>query len=164
MPNIETSLRRKKGGYFEPIEGAPALVRIRLAKRVNFNETDVMGIVWHGNYPKYFEEASTELGRKCGLSYRAYYEAKIQAPIVQLHVDYHQPLMLDEEFTVEASYLWSEGARLHTEFAVYRQNKTLAVTGYTVQMFVNAETKEPFLVSPLILEECRRRWQNGEFK
>ena len=157
-------MRRKKGGYFEQKDGDPAPVKVCMKKRVNFNEADIMGVVWHGNYPKYFEEASAELGRKCGLSYRAYYEAKIQAPIVQLHVDYHKPLVLDQEFMVEASYIWSEGARLHTEFVVYRNDKVLAVTGYTVQMFMDAVTKEPLLVSPKVLEECRKRWQRGEFK
>lgn len=157
-------LRRLKGGYFKPVDGAPEPVSVRLAKRVNFNEADVMAIVWHGNYPKYFEEASAELGRKCGLSYRAFYEAKIQAPIVQLHVDYHKPLVLDEAFTVTASYIWSEGARLHTEFAVHGADGGLAVSGYTVQMFVDAVTKEPLLASPRILEDCRKRWLSGEFK
>ena len=164
MHNSETAARRKKGGYFEQKEGVPAPVRVRLKKRVNFNEADVMGVVWHGHYPKYFEEASAELGRKCGLSYRSYYEAGIQAPIVQLHVDYHKPLFLDEEFTVEAFYVWSEGARLHTEFAIHRGDGTLAVTGCTVQMFINAQNKEPLLVSPAILEDCRRRWQAGDYK
>ncbi len=157
-------LRRKKEGYFERREKDPAPVRVSLKRRVQFNETDVMGIVWHGNYPKYFEEASAELGRKCGLSYQAYYEAKIQAPIVQLHVDYHKPLILEEEFTVEASYLWSEGARLNTEFIVRRADGSMAATGYTVQMFMNAFSKEPLLVSPEVLEQCRKRWQAGDFK
>jgi len=153
-----------KGGYFKQEAGVPAPVSISLTKRVNFHEADVMGIVWHGNYPKYFEEASAELGRKCGLSYRAYYEAAIQAPIVQLHVDYHKPLVLDGKFTVQASYIWSEGARLHTEFAAYCEDGSLAASGYTIQMFVDAVTKEPLLTTPRILEDSRQKWLAGEFQ
>ena len=156
-------LRRKKGGYFERLKDAPEPVKISIQSRVAFNEADIMGIVWHGNYAKYFEEASSELGRKCGFTFRAYFEAQIQAPIVQLHVDYHRPLVLDEKFTVEAAYVWSEGARLHTEFSVWREDGTLAVTGYTVQMFMDAVSKEPLLASPKILEDCRRRWLAGDF-
>ncbi len=157
-------LRRKKGSYFPVMEGTPQPCRVRLQKCVNFNEADVMGIAWHGNYAKYFEEASAELGRKCGLSYKAYYEAKVQAPIVQMHIDYHNPLMLEEKFTVEAAYIWSEGARLHTEFAAYRADGSFAATGYTIQMFMDPVTKEPLLTSPPILERCRERWRAGEFK
>ena len=157
-------LRRKKGSYFPQIDGAPQPCKVRLKKCVNFNEADVMGIAWHGNYAKYFEEASAELGRKCGLSYKAYYEAKVQAPIVQMHIDYHNPLVLEEQFTVEALYIWSEGARLHTEFAAYRADGSVAATGYTIQMFMDPVTKEPLLTSPAILEKCRKHWLAGEFK
>jgi acyl-CoA thioester hydrolase len=157
-------LRRKKSGYFETVKDAPAPCKVVLKKRVNFNEADIMGIVWHGNYPKYFEEASAELGIKCGLSYRAFYEARIQSPIVQMHIDYHNPLVLGEEFTVEAAYIWSEGARLHTEFGTYRSDGSAAATGYTVQMFMDAVTKEPLLTSPPLLEKCRERWRAGDFK
>lgn len=161
--NKDSMFKRRKGGYFKAAEGAPHPVKVRLQKCVNFNEADVMAIVWHGNYPRYFEEASAELGRKCGLSYHDYYRAKIQAPIVQLHVDYHQPLMLEENFEVEASYVWSEGARLHTEYAVYRADGSIAVTGYTVQMFIDAETKNPLLTTPSLVEKFRERWKKGEF-
>ncbi len=165
MRESEVSVsRRKKNGYFERKEGDPAPVAVRLKRRVHFNEADVMGVVWHGHYARIFEEASAELGRKCGLSYRAYYEAGIQAPIVQLHIDYHKPLTLDEEFTAEAQFVWSEGARLHTEFKVFRQDGSVAASGFTVQMFMNAVSKEPLLVSPPILENCRARWRAGEFK
>ncbi len=157
-------MRRKKGSYFEQEAGAPEPCRVRLQRRVHFNEVDVMGIVWHGNYPKYFEEASAELGRKCGLSYLAYHEAKIHAPIVQLHVDYHKPLILEETFTIEASYVWSEGARLHTEFSVIRKDEIVAVAGYTIQMFMDAVTKEALLTSPPLLEKFRERWRAGDFK
>ena len=133
-------------------------------KDVYFNETDAMGIVWHGNYPKYFDEASAALGRVCGLSYYDYHRAEIHVPIVQLHVDYHQPLQLEESFTVEAAYVWCEGARLNTEFTVCREDGSVTVTGYTIQMFIEATTKEPLLTSPALVEEFRRRWQNGTLK
>ena len=122
-----------------------------------------MGIVWHGNYPRYFEEAAAELGRKCGLSYADYREAKVFAPSVQLHIDYHRPVVLEERIEVEARYIWSEGAKLYTEFTVYGESGDIAVTGYTVQMFVDAVSREALLVSPEIVERCRARWQAGEF-
>lgn len=160
----EASMRRQKGSYFERVEGDPAPVRVTVKRGVLFNEVDAMGVVWHGNYARFFEEASSELARRCGLSFQVYYEAKIQAPIVQLHVDYHKPLMLDDLFTVEAAFVWSEGARLHTEFVITKEGGTVTATGYTVQMFMGALTKQPLLVSPEILENMRKRWQSGEFK
>ncbi len=85
-----------------------------------------MAIVWHGRYPLFFEEAAEELGRRCGLSYSDFFEAGLRAPVVELHIDYFQPLFLDEEFTIRASLIWHEGSRLNTEYQLIKQDGSLA--------------------------------------
>jgi acyl-CoA thioester hydrolase len=156
-------IRRKKTGYFDRSEGAPAPLVVRRNRRVGFNEADVMGIAWYGRYPAFFEEGFAELGRQCGLSYRDFGEADLRAPIAQFHIDYHRPLVLDEEFTVTVSLIWSEGALLNTEYTVTKQDGSIAATAYTVQMFVDGASGETCITPPEILERCRRRWKAGEF-
>jgi acyl-CoA thioester hydrolase len=158
------TVRSEKGRYFERLAGAPQPLVTQVQQRVSLSEVDVLGIVWHGRYSKYFEKAATELGRQCGLSYEDFRGARLLAPIVKFHVDYHLPLVLDEEFTIEASLIWDEGARLNTEFELRKQDSSIATTGYTVQMFIERESGEVCLVSPELLERCRQRWKAGEFK
>ena len=122
-----------------------------------------MAIMWHGRYPLLFEEASEELGRRCGMGYDAFFEAGLRAPIVALHIDYFQPLGLAEEFTVRATMVWHEGARINTEFHVLKQDGSIATSGYTVQLFTDHLSGAPCLVSPPMLERCRARWRAGEF-
>ncbi|MFA5072969.1 MAG: acyl-CoA thioesterase [Nitrospirota bacterium] len=155
-------MRRKKI-YFERISGSPDPIVAEVKRRVHFNEADAMAITWHGRYPLLFEEASEDLGRRCGLSYKDFYEAGLRAPIVELHIDYYQPLFLDDEFTVRASLIWSEGARLNTEFQVIKKDGSLATTGYTVQLFTDHKTGEPCMISPELFERCKKRWKAGEF-
>lgn len=157
-------MRLKKSGYFEKIPGAPEPVTFTTKRRVSFNEVDVMGIVWYGNYAVFFEQAQTELGRHCGLSYQDYYVLNLRAPIVKFHADYYQPLCLDEEFSIKASYIWCEGAKLYIEYTIIKADATIATRGYTVQMFIDGVTNQPFIVAPEILERLRKRWKNGEFK
>ncbi|RLC26715.1 MAG: acyl-CoA thioesterase [Deltaproteobacteria bacterium] len=157
------NVRRKKNGYFESIAGMPDPLTVYIKRRVKFSEVDVMGIVWHGRYPEYFEEGSAELGRRYGLSYKNFHEAQLRAPIVQLHIDHFKPLFLDEEFTLKASLIWNEGARLNTEYSLIKDGGDIAATGYTVQMFIDGKSSDVLIASPKILEECRRRWKNGEF-
>jgi len=154
--------RRKKGGYFQPGEGAPDPLVVRVKRRVQFSEVDVMGMAWYGRYPALFEEASAELGRRCGLSYRDFAEANLRAPVVQLHIDYHQPLGLDEEITIMVAGIWTEGARLNTEFTAIKQDGSIAAAGYTVQMLIDSVSGEACLTSPELLERCRKRWKAGE--
>jgi acyl-CoA thioester hydrolase len=156
------NMRRKKS-YFPPIDGAPPPIVAEVKRRVHFNEADPMAVMWHGRYPLLFEEASEELGRRCGLSYADFYAAGLHGPIVSLHIDYHQSLYLDDEYTVRASLIWSEGARLNTEFHVIKQDGSLATSGYTVQLFTEQKSGQPCLVSPAFLETCRQRWLKGEF-
>ena len=129
-----------------------------------FHDADILGVAWHGRFPVYFELGSSELGRRCGLSYREFREAKLLAPIAQIHVDYHRPLLLDETFTIQASLLWNDGARMNTEFMLIKKDQTVAATGYTVQMFVDGPSWEVCLVAPELWERCRRRWKAGEFE
>ncbi len=149
--------------YFERTAGVPDPIVIEVKHRVRFNEADPMAIVWHGRYPLFFEEASEELGRRCGLSYKDFYEAGLRAPIVELHIDYYKPLFLDEEFTIRASLIWHEGSRLNTEFHLIKQDGSIATSGYMVQLFTDHRTGEACIVSPELVDRVRRRWKAGEF-
>lgn len=153
---------RQKKPYFKTAPDAPAPLTVQVHRRIRFSDTDPMAIMWHGRYPNLFEEASEELGRRCGLSYADYFEAGLRAPIVSLHTDYFLPLMLDEVATIEASLIWHEGARLNTEFRVFKPDGRLATSGYTVQMFTEGETGSPRIVAPELLQRCHQRWRAGE--
>ena len=151
-------MRRKF--YFEREEGAPPPFVREHSRRARFGEVDAMAIVWHGHYAVIFEEVSTELRRDLGLTYEAFFEEGLRAPIVKLHVDYHRSLVLDELFTARASLVWSSAARLNIEYEIRRGDGEVAATGYTVQLFTTADGEPCFLVPPL-LERCLRNWKEG---
>ena len=162
--NERVGLRLKNSGYFKKIPGTPQSITFEVKRRVGFNEVDVLGIVWYGRYATFFEQAQTELARRCGLTYQDYYTANLRAPIVQFHIDYYQPLYLDEEFRIKAALVWSEGAKLQMEYTVLKNDGSIATRAYTVQMFIDSRSNQPCIVSPKLLERLRRRWQKGEFK
>ncbi len=158
------TLRRRRKSYFKRGKGVPEPLMAQIQRRVKFSEVDVMGIVWYGRYPEYFEEGASVLGKRCGLSYKEYYEANLRAPIVQCHIDYYQSLLLDEEFTIKASFIWDEAARINTEYALLKQDGSVAVTGYTVQVFTSSVTGEVYFAAPELFERCQSKWKAGEFK
>lgn len=156
-------MRKRRQEYFAREQGVPPILRCRVEHRVLFGEVDAMAIMWHGNYARLFEEASTELRRRVGLSYENFFEAKLRAPIVQLHADYHQPLVLDELAVIEADLIWSDAARLNVEYKVFKEDGSLAVTGFTVQLFTDADGT-PCWIMPDLMAESQRRWKTGEFR
>ncbi len=155
-------MRRKKS-YFTPEAGDPPPVAVTVERRLKFSEVDALAIAWHGHYPAFFEDAHTELMRKVGLTYECYGKCDVGAPIAQLHVDYHAPLRLDEKFQIRAELKWHDGARLNVEYTVRQENGEVAATGYTVQLFINMQTGEPYMFAPPIYEECQKKWRSGEF-
>ncbi len=151
---------RRRAAYFQRSPGSPAPMTVSVSHRVQFGETDTMAVLWHGRYLALFEEAATEVRRRFGMGYAELRAAVLAAPIVQAHVDYHLSLRLDELVRVTARLLWNDAARLDIEYEVFTENGERAATGFTVQMFVNPVTHEPYVCSPELLLRCRERWRH----
>jgi len=156
-------MRKRRQYCFKREAGAPAPLHCTVEHRVLFGEVDAMAILWHGHYARLFEQASTELRRKIGLSYEDFFIAKLRAPIVQLNADYHKPLVLDELARIQAEIIWSDAARLNIEYTVFKEDQSIAATGYTIQLFTDPEGL-PCWIMPELLVSTQRRWKTGEFK
>lgn len=150
-----------KKNWFAKIEDAPQPLSIEVERRVRFEEVDAIGIVWHGRYPGYFEDARVALGGKYGLGYMDFYDQGIIAPIKQLHIDYIQPLRFEENFSIQALWHWCEAARLNIEFIIRNQQRQIVTKGYSVQMLLDREG-EMLVVPPEFYQQFLRRWQRGE--
>lgn len=155
-------MQRKRKTFTEG-PGEPPPIAFELKHRLAFSEVDALAIGWHGNAPRFFEMAHTELMRKIGLGYDVYRKFQVGAPIVQLHVDYFVPLVLDEVFTIRAENVWTGGARINVNYEIIKEDGRLAAAGYTVQMLFNPFDHTPFITTPPFFQEVLDKWQNGEF-
>ncbi len=149
-----------KKAYFPVRPGDPVPLRTTVARVVRFEEVDPLGIVWHGRYPSYFEDARVALGEKYGIGYLDIYNQGVLAPVKKMHLDYHRPLRFSEPFTIEGVLHWSEAARLNHEFIIRDRAGLVATTGYSVQMLM--DTKENLLLlPPPFLQQFLERWRAG---
>ena len=156
-------LRKRRAPYFEPQPGAPAPLKTSVSRRVLFSDADPMGILWHGRFPAFFEAAASELHRACGLGYLDFHKAGVQAPIVQLHIDYISPAFLEEEVTVQATLHWNDAARIDTEYTILKADGRPVARGYTVQLFTSAPGVTPLFTTPAFVEASRQAWRAGQF-
>jgi acyl-CoA thioester hydrolase len=149
--------------YFKTGEGQPSPLRIRIKQKVRFEEVDSLGIVWHGRYASYFEDARVAFGEKYGIGYMDFYANGVVAPIKQMHFDYHRPLRFGDKMTIEAVLHWSDAARLNFEFILRNGNGELSTTGYTIQMML--DLKENILVVlPPFYRKFLDNWKAGVLK
>lgn len=147
--------------YFRPRPGQPEALREKVSRVVRFEEVDPLGIVWHGRYPSFFEDARVALGDRFGIGYLDFYNVGIVTPIKKMHVDYHLPLSYGDPFTIEAILHWSEAARINFEFILRNEAGEVTTTGYTVQMMMDEE-KNYLLAQPDFYREFCERWKAGE--
>ncbi len=150
--------------YFSTRKGDPEPLRIIVPSRVRFEETDPLGIVWHGRYPSYFEDGRVAHGERYGMGYLDCYNNGIITPIKKMHIDYYRPLKLMERFTVECILHWTDALRINFEFILRDSAGEVTTTGYTVQLVLDRETNDLLLVPPPFVKEFRDKWKAGELK
>lgn len=67
---------------------------------VRYAETDQMGVVHHGSYVLYLEEARTRMMAEDGLSYAALERAGIGLPVRRVELRYRMPAYFEEELVI----------------------------------------------------------------
>lgn len=150
-----------KKPYFKLVPGAPAPLAISISRRIRFEEVDPLGIVWHGHYPSYFEDARVALGDHYGIGYLDFHREHVVTPIKQMHVDYVLPLRFGESCTVTGKLHWAEAARMNFEFEIRNEAGELTTTGATVQLFLK-EDGSLLMALPDFYQEFCDRWKKGE--
>lgn len=107
--------------------------------RVRFNETDPLGIVWHGNYISYFEEGREDFGRKHGLSYLDVQKNGFVTPIVESSSKHLLPLRYGDVALIETTFVDSVSAKIIFTYKIFNPEGKVACTGKTVQVFVGTK-------------------------
>ncbi len=92
----------------------------QLKRRVRFYETDGMGVVYHGNYANWLEEARVEYLRSQGIVLGDWLKMGIVFPIVELHVKYRESARYDDEVTVDTYLVHADRAKMVFKYQVRR--------------------------------------------
>lgn len=96
--------------------------------RVRYQETDQMGVVYHGNYFAYFEMGRTELLREAtGRSYRDVEEDNVRMVVAKVECSYFKPAHYDDLLTLETRVAKCTRASLEHEHKLYRDDELLVV-------------------------------------
>lgn len=115
----------------------PALID-RTSFRVRFSEVDSMKIVWHGSYVKYCEDGRESFGKTYGLGYLDVYAQGYAIPLVNLTLDYKNPLIYGDEAIVETRFIDTEAAKIQFEYRIYRLSDNLLIAeAKSTQVFLN---------------------------
>ena len=122
--------------------------------KVRYCETDQMGLVHHGSYINYFEEARIAWISNLGFSYSEMEKSGIILPVSKLNVSYLRPVYFDDVLVVSVELTEMPTSRLIFNYII-KNKDVVVVTGTTVLAFLNKETKKPVRCPDYMLEKVK---------
>jgi acyl-CoA thioester hydrolase len=118
---------------------------------VPFFDVDLMEIVWHGNYAKYFEIARCELLDKIDYGYMNMRASGYAWPIIDLRIRYARPVTFRQKIIVQTQIIeWQNRLKINYQIVDKATGMRLS-RGYTSQVAIDMATREMCYESPAIL-------------
>ncbi len=105
-------------------------------RKINYYETDKMGVVHHSNYIRYLEEARCELLNSIGMPFALLEEKGITIPVLGVNCEYKHHVTFDDVIVIKVSMKEYTGVRITMQYNVIEKK-----TGETVLL---AQTKHCF--------------------
>ncbi|NES71886.1 MAG: acyl-CoA thioesterase [Okeania sp. SIO2D1] len=108
--------------------------------RVHPHHTDYAGVVWHGTYISWMEEARIESLRSMGIEYAELVNLGCDLPVVELSVRYHQAVKLGMVVAVRTRMTNTEGVKLDWDYQIQSlDGQELYVTAKVTLVTVDRE-------------------------
>ena len=122
---------------------------------VHPHHTDYAGIVWHGNYIKWMEEARIEYLNSIGLDYTEIVSHGFELPVVEVNLRYHQSLKMGDKAIVKTRLHQLRGVRMNFEYQITNlRGSTIYVSGKVVLVGIDREKGKIMRQLPSILKNA----------
>lgn len=116
----------------------------RYTRKMNYYETDRMGIIHHSNYIRYFEEARLNWMEHVGVNYRQLEELGVMIPVMFVDCKYLLPLQFGDEIEIEVKLAKFDGIKMEFSYEIKQKGTgECCTTGRTGHCFLNDQMK-PF--------------------
>jgi acyl-CoA thioester hydrolase len=108
--------------------------------RVCYGDTDKMGVVYYGTYPRFYEIGRNELLRCYGITYRQIEESGIVWPVRNMQITYLKPAFYDDLLTVRTSVVEMPTVRFRIKTEIFNEAGELINHGEVVLISTNPQT------------------------
>ena len=108
--------------------------------KVNYYETDKMGITHHSNYIRWMEEARVYFLESIGFGYDKVEENKIMSPVIGINCSYKETTTFNDEIVIECKVKEFKGIKLVIEYEMKKINsEALVFVGTSEHCFIDME-------------------------
>ena len=116
------------------------MLSITTSIRVRYQETDKMGIAYHGNYFTWMEVARIHLLDSIGCPYKDLEENGYFLPVIRCECDFKIPARFDDIVEIEVRLPKVEQLRINLDYTLSEGNSLLA-RAKTSHVFVGTDGK-----------------------
>ena len=139
----------------------PLLTGCTVRIPVRFAECDPYGVVWHGHYALYLEQAREALTARFGFTASKALALGYRVPITRMEIRYHLPIVGDSVVAVTARLQPAEVARLRTDYEIRSEAGQRLASAETEQVVLSSKN-ELLLKLPRELDRIVREIVRGQ--
>lgn len=111
-------------------------------RKINYYETDKMGVVHHSNYIRFFEEARCQFLQNADLPYDKLESNGIMSPVLGFSCKYKQHVTFGDIIEIHTHIKEFTGVKFTVSYEVYNKNTgALCVTGESNHCFTDSNLK-----------------------
>ncbi|MGP4067938.1 acyl-CoA thioesterase [Halobacillus sp. B29] len=111
--------------------------------QVRYQETDMMGVVYHANYLVWFEIGRTAFIEELGFKYSEIEKQGVVSPVIDANISFKHPVRYGDEAVVKTWVDEYDGLRVTYGYEVVHGDGRLAVSGQTKHVIVKKENFRP---------------------
>lgn len=126
---------------------------------VRYYETDLMGIVHHSNYVRYFECGRIAMLEEMGVPIPKIEESGIMLPVVSVECKYKLPTRMGDRLRVVSKVEKLPLAKMVIANEIYNQHNELVCCGTVVIGFIHSDTRRPTRAPEILLEKARQYFE-----
>lgn len=112
----------------------------KFSRDVNYYETDMMQIVHHSNYFRYFEEARIAFLANMGYPYHKLESEGIISPVVSISCDYLKPITFGDTFVIHTTLETITATKFIVKYEIYVDD-VLTTIGTSKHCYINPDGK-----------------------
>lgn len=128
--------------------------------RIYYQDTDQMGVVYYGNYARYYEIGRTEMIRDLGFTYKRLEEMGIMLPARSLQINYLKSAHYDDLLTVRTIVETIPKVKFPIKTEIYNEKGELINSGEVVLVFFSSRTNKPVAAPKFFVDEMLKYFQN----
>lgn len=111
--------------------------------QILYADTDMMGVIYHANYLKWFELGRTQLIRDVGYNYQDMERLGYYSPVYKLDITYKKPLRYGDRGVVRTWVAENNGLRTVYGYQIVNGEAEVCVEGSSTHIIVRKEDFKP---------------------